>query len=262
MMNRSVVLSASFASANRRIGFCLLFILLSINLTAQTKQTESVQQVWLGYFNQTRLTNKWGLWTDLHLRTREDFFTKLSQSIVRAGLTYYLQDDVKLTAGYAWVNHFPADNHKNISQPEHRPWQQIQWHTRYPKLRLMQWFRLEERWRRKILNEDALADGYNFNFRLRYNFFSLFPLSKKRFQPKTVSFVINNEVHINFGKQIVNNYFDQNRFFLGFAYHVNKHDNIQLGYMNVFQQLAAGNRYRSNHVARLFYFHNLDLRKE
>ena len=31
--------------------------------------------------------------------------------------------------------------------------------------------------------------------------------------------------------------------------------------MNLFQQLAAGNRYRSNHVARLFYFHNLDLRK-
>jgi len=47
---------------------------------------------------------------------------------------------------------------------------------------------------------------------------------------------------------------------VGFAYHINKHDNFQFGYMNVFQQLAAGNLYRSNHVARLFYFHNLDLR--
>ena len=245
-----------------RSGFCLLFIFLSISVAAQTKQTESVQQVWLGYFNQTRFSNKWGLWADLHLRSKEDFVTDLSQSVVRLGLTYYLEDDVKLTAGYAWVNHFPADNHKNISQPEHRPWQQIQWHTRYPKLRLMQWFRLEERYRRKILNDDKLADGYNFNFRVRYNFFAQFPLSKKRFQPRTLSFVVNDEVHINFGKQIVNNYFDQNRFFLGFNYHVNKHDNLQFGYMNIFQQLAAGNRYRSNHVARLFYFHNLDLRKE
>ena len=36
---------------------------------------------------------------------------------------------------------------------------------------------------------------------------------------------------------------------------------LQVGYMNIFQQLAAGNKYRSNHVARVFYFHNLDLRK-
>ena len=60
------------------------------------------------------------------------FFTKHSE----VGLTYYLNDDTKLTAGYAYVNHFPADNHKNITQPEHRPWQQIQWHSKYPKLRL------------------------------------------------------------------------------------------------------------------------------
>ena len=256
--------SRSLALFNTHLRkFVLLFAVLFManSITAQTKQTESVQQVWLGYFNQTRFSNKWGMWAEAQLRTKEDFFTNFSQSILRAGLTYYLTDDAKLTAGYAYVNHFPADNHQNISQPEHRAWQQLQWHTRYPKLRLMQWFRLEERWRRKILNNDELADGYNFNYRFRYNFFSQFSLSKKRFQPKTLSFVINDEVHINFGKQIVYNYFDQNRLFLGFAYHVNSHDNLQFGYMNVFQQLAAGNQYRSLHAARVFYFHNLDLRK-
>jgi len=126
----------------------------------------------------------------------------------------------------------------------------------------MQWLRLEERFRRKIASNDQLAEGYNFNFRLRYNFLSQFPLSKRAFQSKTLSFVLNDEIHINFGKQIVNNYFDQNRFFLGFAYHVNSHDNVQFGYMNVFQQLPAGNQYRSIHMARVYYFHNLDLRRD
>ena len=242
------------------ISLCLI-VIFNGSIYGQQKQTQVVNQAWFGYFNQTRFSNKWGLWTDLHLRTKEDFFTNFSQNILRTGLTYYLNDDTKLTAGYAYVTHFPADNHKNISQPEHRPWQQIQWHSRFSKLRLMQWFRLEERFRRKILNDDELAEGYNFNFKLRYNFFFMFPLSKQKFLPNTVSAVVNNEVHVNFGKQIVYNYFDQNRFFLGFAYHVNNHDNVQLGYMNVFQQLPAGNRYRSIHVARLFYFHNLDLRK-
>ena len=242
------------------IGFCL--VMFGNSGYGQQKQTQSINQLWFGYFNQTRFSNKWGLWTDLHLRTKKDFFTNFSQSILRLGLTYYLNDDTKLTAGYAYVSLYPGDNHKNITQPEHRPWQQIQWHTKYPKLRLMQWFRLEERFRRRILNDDALASGYNFNYKLRYNFFSMFPLSKKKFQPNTLSFVVNDEVHINFGKQIVYNYFDQNRFFLGLAYHVNNHDNLQLGYMNLFQQLASGNHYRSIHVIRLFYFHNLDLRSK
>jgi hypothetical protein len=243
--------------------FSTLFVLVLVcaGALAQVKQTETVQQIWFGYFNQTRFSNKWGVWIDAHLRTREDFIEKFSQSITRLGLTYYISDDVKLTAGYAYINHFPADNHKNISMPEHRPWQQVQWHTRFPKLRLMQWFRLEERYRRKILNDDELAGGYNFNFRMRYNFFSQVPLNKKRFQPGTLSFVLNDEVHVNFGKQVVFNYFDQNRFFLGFAWHVNRHDNLQFGYMNVFQQLAAGDRYKKIHAARIFYFHNLDLRR-
>lgn len=241
--------------------FLFLFIAIAMAGHAQTKITTSDNQVWLGYLNQTRLSNKWGIWADFHLRTKENFVDNFSQSIARVGLTYYLNDDTKLTAGYAYVTNYPAEGHTNVSQPEHRPWQQIQWHNRYPKVRLMQWFRLEEKFRRKILNNDELADGYNFNWKLRYNFFAQFPLSKKKFQPNTLSFVVNNEVHVNFGKKIVYNYFDQNRFFLGFAYHVNKHDNLQFGYMNLFQQLPAGNKYKSNNVARVFYFHNLDLRK-
>ena len=104
--------------------FILCFAILIINLSANsqsTKSTENFQQLWFGYFNQTRLSNKWGIWVDLHLRTKENFVTDLSQTIIRLGLTYYLNDATKLTAGYAYINNFPADNHKEISQPEHRP---------------------------------------------------------------------------------------------------------------------------------------------
>ena len=234
----------------------------SVVSSAQTKSTENINRIWLAYFNQTRLSNKWGTWTDIHLRTKENFTDNLSQSIIRLGLTYYVTDAVKLTLGYAFVNDFPADNHKNISVPEHRPWQQIQWHTKYGKQRMMQWLRLEERYRHKILNDNALADGYNFNFRLRYNIWYEIPLSKKELAPKSLSFVVNDEVHVNFGKQIVNNYFDQNRFFVGLKYQTGLHSNLQFGYMNLFQQLAAGNKYRNINVMRLFFFQNLDLRKK
>jgi len=225
------------------------------------KQTQRQQQVWLGYFNQTRFSNKWGAWLDVQLRTKEDFTNHLSQLLIRPAVTYYINDATKISAGYAYIRLYPADNHSRVTQPEHRPWQQVQWHTKYGKNRTMQWFRLDERFRRKILNDSTLADGYNFNFRLRYNFLWQVPLSAQ-IKRGTWSFILNNEVHINFGKQITYNYFDQNRFFVGLSYNTNATDNLQIGYMNVFQQLPVGNRYRSIDAARVFYFHNLDLRKK
>jgi Protein of unknown function (DUF2490) len=247
-----------------RKGILLALIGLSAATAgAQTKKTiTSQEQVWLGYFNQTRFTDRWGIWAEAQLRTQDDFFNKLNQSILRGGLTYYIYDKSKLTAGYAWVNNFPGEGHRDISQTEHRFWQQIQWHTNYPKVRTMQWVRLEERYRRKIANDSTLAEGYNFNYRIRYNLLLQVPLSPKGPVKNSFSFIVNDEVHINFGKNIVYNYFDQNRFFIGFAWHVNDHDNLQFGYMNVFQQLPAGNQYKNNHVARIFYFQNLDMRKK
>lgn len=231
------------------------------NIHAQ-KTVTNLNQIWGGYLNQTRLSNKWGFWAEAQLRTNENFVDNISTSIVRVGGTYYLNDNTKLTAGYAYViAHAPA-NGANISIPEHRPWQQIQWHTKYPKLRLMQWVRVEERYRRRLLNANELDNTSSFNWRVRYNFLMQVPLTKQMFDAKGLSFIANDEIHVNFGKQIVYNTFDQNRFFIGLSYQTTKTDNIQVGYMNLFTQLAAGNAYRSLHVARVYYFHNLDLRKK
>lgn len=225
------------------------------------KNTENLRQLWFGFYNQSRICEKWGTWTDIHLRTKDNFVDNFSQSIIRIGLSYYLTEATKITAGYAYVSTYPSAANNKVTQPEQRPWQQLQWITRYGQKKMMQGLRLEERFRRKILDDSTLADGSNFNYRLRYNIWYDVPLSKNGIHPKSFSFVVNNEVHLNFGKQIVNNYFDQNRFFLGFKYQVSEHDNLQVGYMNLFQQLPAGNRYRNLHTIRLNYYQTLDLRK-
>ena len=237
----------------------LIFVFLCSNriLVAQ-KQVTKLQQVWTGFVNQTRLGNHWGIWAEGQLYTKQDFFSNLYENFVSAGAIYYLNNNTKLIGGYSYVYLYPTDN---LIQPEHRPWQQVMWHNNFPRLRLMQWLRLEERFRRKV-NDGELADGYNFNYRTRYNFLLMAGLGKIAFAPKTFSFVFNNELFINFGKEIVYNYYDQNRFFVGFAFHTNKQDNLQFGYLNVFQQLSAGNQYRSINAVRVFYFNNLDFRKK
>ncbi|MBL7934816.1 MAG: DUF2490 domain-containing protein, partial [Bacteroidia bacterium] len=56
--------------------------------------------------------------------------------------------------------------------------------------------------------------------------------------------------------------FDQNRFFAGFGYQIGKNSSVHLGYMNIYQQLASGNKYSESHCLRLFVYHNIDFRKE
>jgi hypothetical protein len=239
--------------------FLCLFAFLS---HAQTKQIDTRNQTWVGYFNQTRLSNKWGFWLDVHYRRDEEFLNKGFQFMVRPALQYYISNHVRATAGYAYVHHFPGENHKNIAQPEHRTWQQLQWFQTYTGFRTMQWLRLEQRYRRKVLNDDELDTGYNFNWRVRYNFAFMLPFKGKKIEPKSFFLFTNNEIFINLGKEIKYNYFDQNRFFVGLAYQTSAHANIQLGYMNVFQQRSSGDKFYDTHAIRLFYFQNLDFRKD
>lgn len=155
----------------------------------------------------------------------------------RAGLTYYLNNDLKLTNGYAFTNHFPEQGHANISRPEHRIWQQLQFHQKINKVRAMAWLRLEERFRHKIKNDNELADGYRFDLRLRCNFLVNIPLSKKGIAPKTFSGIITDEIFFNFRNPNNPTYFpfDQNRFFAGLSYDINAHSNFQFGCRNVYQ---------------------------
>lgn len=233
----------------------------AFSTNGQTKKNiEDFSQIWFGYFNQTRLSNKWGVWTDMSLRTKEDLVNNFSAGIIRFGITYYIENNIKLTAGYALADYFPGDNHKNVTQPEKRPWQQIQWDARYGRKRMVHWLRFEERFRHKILNDSTLADGYSFNYRIRYNWRYELPLDKKGAAPGAITLIVNDEISVNAGKRIVYNYFDQNRFYLGMKFQAAKNTNLQFGYLNVFQQLSSGNQFKNVNALRLSCFQSIDIR--
>jgi hypothetical protein len=235
-------------------ALCVVCI-LSATSYAQTKTFEHRKMTWLGYFSQLRFTEHSGLWVDLHLRLNDNFVNEVHTTIARFGYTYYISDKTRLTAGYAFQSQ-PGHNGA-ATVLEHRPWQQIQWLEKKPRFSMMQWVRLEQRFRK-------IGDGdYDFlSHRIRYNISFSIPIGKKEMGPKTPFLFTNNEVFINAGKNIVNNYFDQNRFFVGLGYQFTLHLNAQLGYMNVFQQLPAGNKYVDTDAIRLFIFHNFDFRQQ
>ena len=244
-----------------RILLLLLIIIPSFSFAQGTeKEIHNREQLWLGYFNQTRLSKRWGLWLDVHYRRTDNFVERPFQFLVRPAVTFYIKDNLRANAGYAFVNHFPAEG-LETSRPENRFWQQIWWNQKYSSFSTLQWLRFEQRFVRKAAN-DQLQDGYNFNYRLRYNFSFFIPLKGKELAAHVPFVAIMDEVFLNFGERIVYNTFDQNRFFAGFGYMFTSHLNAQLGYMHVFQQESSGTSYWSTHAIRFFVFHTLDFRKE
>lgn len=126
---------------------------------------------------------------------------------------------------------------------------------------MMQYFRVEQRYR-PVVFEGIKTSDYSFNWRFRYNIAMTFPLKGNSVEAKEPFFFLNDELHVNAGKRISTNYFDQNRFFAGFGYQFTSHMNAQLGYLYVFQQLPAPNQFVHVNAIRLFVFHNLDFRRK
>lgn len=222
------------------------------------KHIDVRKQTWWGYFNQTRFTERSGVWIDLQLRLN-DIADEKSVSIARLGYTYFASDNVRLTAGYGYITHFALKD-QSPDVPEHRPWQQIQWFDKKEGLSMAQYLRIEERFVRRVSNGELTAED-RFTWRFRYNFFISFPLKGQPGEAKSPFLFVNDELLISAGKNVVNNYFDQNRLFTGLGYQFTTGLNAQLGYLFVFQQLAAGNEYVHINGLRLSVVHNLDLRK-
>ncbi|HEY0655510.1 MAG TPA: DUF2490 domain-containing protein, partial [Chryseosolibacter sp.] len=63
---------------------------------APGKHIEDREQLWLGYFNQTRLSNKFGLWADIHYRRTENFTDRSFQFLVRPAITYFVKDNLRI----------------------------------------------------------------------------------------------------------------------------------------------------------------------
>ena len=233
----------------------LLCLLISSSAWSQ-RNVEVREQTWLGYFHQSRLTDRSGLWLDVHLRLNDDFIKHTTVSIIRTGYIYYFNDRWRFIAGYAYANRYNQSGVKRV--PEHRSWQQLQWLQRRKGFNLTQALRVEQRFRAEVLGGELTGD-YNFNWRFRYNVTLTIPLKGRVLQAQTPFLLVGNEVMANAAKGVGNKFFDQNRAVASLGYQFSDKLNAHLGYMFIVQQETA-DRYLNIHVARVFVIHNLDLR--
>ena len=105
------------------------------------------QQNWFTYFGQYKLSEKWGIHADVQFRMDENVqFAK--QNLVRAGLIRYLNPNLNLTTGYAYINSQNAG--LNAYATEHRLWEQLIFTHRPASLHMTHRLRLEQRYSEKL----------------------------------------------------------------------------------------------------------------
>jgi hypothetical protein len=105
-----------------------LLCIYGLQLHAQVVQKEVKQQVqFWGSINATsRVSNKWGLMTDLHIRTN-NFLKDPNFYFLRAGAVYWVNDQFTLAGGIAHLWLATATENGIDFAGEKRAYQQLQW---------------------------------------------------------------------------------------------------------------------------------------
>lgn len=239
--------------------FLIVFTCIA-SVSFSQKQYTYNDQVWLSYFNQARLSKHWGIWFDASIRTKNQMVHNFSQGIIRIGATWIADENWRFTGGYAYMHHFANSSHPLTDRPEHRPFEMVQWQKQINHWRIIQTARLEQRFRHRISNGD-LGEGYNFNHRARYSMVISRALSKQHpFESHTISIQAGGEIFGNFGKEIINNHFDQLRLNAGLNYHVSRQTSFMLGYLYQLQQFSNGKGYNKLNGLRLTVAQQVDWR--
>lgn len=237
--------------------FLFLFLVPGTVLAQEEREVHTQEQFWWSINSHTRVTDKFGVIADFHLR-RTDFLQRTNFYFIRSAASWRLSEQLFVAAGYGhlWLSkNFPHAS--GIYQDENRIYQQIQGITRLgDRISVLGRFMNEQRWH-EVLDQEGYHERTRFSNRVRL----LSSVTLRVFNdPRLPSLVVSDEIMFQFGKEVRKNTFDQNRLFTGIKLPLAKNLKFDFGYMMVYQQHADGYTYDLNHTLRWFFFYAPDLR--
>lgn len=211
-----------------------VFFLFTVNSFAQTAKQNTG---WFLFLNSTRLNEKWGLHLDVQLRSA-DQWDGVRNTLVRPGITYFINKSSNATVGYLHVNtYFKQDGASNNTLTEHRIWEQYIFAHKIKPVFVQHRFRLEQRFIETTGNDI-------FSQRLRYFFRAVLPvLETKAAFAKGPFVALQNELFFNIQNKAKLNgeVFDQNRAYGAVGYRFSKKVDLEAGYLNQFVNGAVSN---------------------
>ncbi len=212
--------------------------------------------VWFSYFNTYQFNDRWFLVSEIHER-RFVNPGKQHQLVFRTNIHRVLGDGWDASAGFTYFLQSPHDPYStsDLMVPELRPHIQVDHKQRLSKrLSLSHRYRVEYRFFRNTA-DGQLSGGFNTSIRFRYRFgvdFLLLTISDRPLKLK-----VSDEIHLQAGKNIISNPFDQNRIYAGLNYSLTEKLQLEAGYMNWFQQRSSGTAFYDRDILRLTVNHSI-----
>lgn len=241
-----------------RFSLVICYIITAVAAVAQRpREVQEQTHFWWSINSQARLSDKWSIAGDLHIR-RTNFLADNSFFFMRAAAVYHVTPNLALSAGPGKLWLANGGGATELFSNENRLVEQAVLTQRLGRVQLLHRLRLEQRWQQKVVNFIPV-DEIRYTNRYRYMLGFTIPLSSKRYIP---SLNIVDEVLLQSGPDIVYNTFDQNRLFAGIRQQVTPSLAFDFGYMLVFQQRLSGYQYSRNHTLRWFFFWQPDWRKK
>jgi hypothetical protein len=214
--------------------FVLVSVIIGTDGYGQEDSTEKIvneqAQFWISTNNVFRVAERWAILNDLHIR-RNNFMADPNFYFLRLGAQYYLNPNIRVAGGYAhlWLT---SSGDWDLYQNENRIYQQLSISQRYEKLNALFRLRVEQRFFNTIQNGESLNDDFLVN-RVRFLVSVGFP-----FKPEgPTELILANEVHLNFGEEVVFNTFNQNRLTIGIKHKLSDQWKVDCGYMMVYQHV-------------------------
>ena len=219
--------------------FRLLLVFLTCSIAKPSIAQVDADQLgaWYMYFFDAKLNaeSKFGIQGDIQFRNW-DLGGDLEQLLLRGGLTYRPNTDVKLTLGYGNITS-GAFGDSDATSSESRIYQEALLPQKVGKIiSLTHRFRYEQRF----------VDDQDFRTRYRYNLFANIPLNNTSIEKGTVYLALYNELFINgqrsIGEGVTVELFDRNRTYGALGYGVSPKLNVQIGIMRQTSDSYAKNQ--------------------
>lgn len=235
----------------------LFLVILPFSSFSQ-KIIEEQELIWYSYFQKIELNDKWYIESELHER---HFITPLKQHqfLIRSHVHRKLGADWEVSVGGCGFFQSPNDptSSSNLIVPEIRPHFEFAYKQKLKRVIFDHRYKTEFRFFHNTnANATALEKGFNFgNIRFRYRIQAIIPIYKK------IRLKVSDEIHINVGNKIVKNVFDQNRIYAGLNYEFSPNLNVDVGYMNWFQQRPDG-RFFDRDILRFTIYHTISKKQK
>ena len=209
-------------------------------LVAAQRLTSTNTNGWFVFNGDVALNERWAILFDASAR-RSGTFDEPMANFVRGGLSYEINEHVRVAVGANWSRTYPyGELPAEYPVTERRVWQQAVVSHDVGRLDLSHRYRLEQRFRGRRNDPDVdHIDSWERSSRFRYQAKATLPFSGDAVEPSEWYASLANELFIGIGRNVQYNIFDQNRATVSLGYRLTRNWRSEVGFLE--QVIFKGN---------------------